>query len=549
MAIQTLYSSDNGNEFIEKLNNNFAECSTGGTEGAVSISLPLQGGDLKTATGYIDGRWCTAASTPVWTDDNFYKYLHTPCYLSLAGNKVKSVNVPSGSTLSIFCYDETLTLLSSNGVVNAVANIPSSAKYVKFQLYNSSGFAQVIALDMTLAAEPTWVKNTGTAYTAQFFNFDSRPPKLWDNSSYTTVHSLPTGNSADVDSARYHDNGCVILPPNYSPTGKPCKVVFWFNGDGCAWFIKHDPFKQANGNTSAYDQNFKYFNACGYAVVMCTGYTSMWKDEQGAADASLCVSRVSPAYIASVRALYDRVMANYNFDPQVYIAAKSAGGGMLLHTAITRPFPIRAAAGISVCVCNFDVMRHSYVGTQKTWQKRLGCANWNDFVLSPSGSGSTATLVHNASGANANQIADSNRLIANKDIYRKYDAFGMNSDIDWDAFVTQCLALSSPFNNGADYPSALTDVIFEATKVVNTPLKYWCATKDAAVPYTWHKIMVEWINRNGGIAELRSYTGSDGSHTTFCGEGNKTATASTQYGGSKTAAIGIIEAVEWFKRW
>jgi hypothetical protein len=146
-------------------------------------------------------------------------------------------------------------------------------------------------------------------------------------------------------------------------------------------------------------------------------------------------------------------------------------------------------------------------------------------------------------------LADSTRLSTNKDIYRKYDAFGMNSDIDWDAFVTQCLLLTTPFNNGADYPSALTDVIFAAAKVVETPLKYWCATKDAATPFTWHKIMVDWIAKNGGIAELRSYTGSDGSHTTFCGEGNKTATKDTPYGGSKTASIGIIEAVDWFKRW
>lgn len=542
--MKTINANSTGSEFIQDLNDNFAEC-VGGADGSVSVSVPMQGSELKSATGYVDGRWCAAGASNgvgTWTDDNFYKYLHTPCYLSLKGNKVKSVTVPTGSTLSIFCYDETFTLLE-DGVVNAVANIPATASYVKMQLYNSSSYASVTSLSVTLAAQPEWVKNTGEAYVPQFFNYDCKPPKLWDDANYTTPHALPTDGSADVDTTRYHDNGVVILPPNYSPTGKPCKVVLWFNGDNCPWFIMHDPFKKANGDTSAYDANFKYFNACGYAVVMCSGYTSMWKDEQGAAEASMFVSRVSPAYIASVRALYDHVMANYNFDPQVYLGAKSAGGGMLLHTAITRPFPIRAAAGMSVSVCSIDGMRHSYVGTQKTWQKRLGAANWNDFTLSQ-GSGATATIV-----TSSGQPAEAARISANKDIVRKYDAFGMASDIDWDAFVTQCLSLSNPFNEGADYPSALTDVIYASNKRVNTPLKYWCATKDNATPYTWHKIMVEWITRNGGIAELRSYTGSDGGHATFAGDGNKTAMVATQYGGSRTASIGFVEAVEWFKRW
>lgn len=544
MAMQTITGQENGSELINKLNGNFSECVTGGGNGNVSINVPMQGGDLKASNGYVDGRWCTAASTPAWTDDDFYKYLHTPCYLSLKGNSVKEdPTVPSGSTLSIFCYDETFTLMN-DGVVNAVASIPNGTAYVKFQLYNANGFAQVIALDLTLSAQPTWVKNTGAAYTPQFFNYDCKPPKLWDDANFTTPHTMPTGDSADVDNTRYHDNAFVMLPPNYEPKGAPCKVIFWFNGDGTGWFINHSITSSA-----AYVNNFNYLNACGYAIVQCTGYTSMWKDEQGADSVSMWVGRISPAYIASVRALYDHVMANYNFDPQVYLGAKSAGGGMLLHTAITRPFPIRAAAGISVCVCNFDIMRHSYVGTQKTWQKRLGCPNWTEFQLSQSGSGSTATLVHNGSGATATQIADANLLKDNKNIIRKYDAFGMSADIDWDAFVTQCLLLTSVFNDGADYPSALTDVIYASHKVVPTPLKYWCATKDAATPFTWHKIMVDWINRNGGIAELRSYTGSDGKHSTLSGSDNKTATVSTPYGGSRTAGIGFVEMVEWFRRW
>jgi hypothetical protein len=344
-----------------------------------------------------------------------------------------------------------------------------------------------------------------------------------------------------------------MLPPNYSPTGTPCKVVFWFNGDACPWFILHDPFHDIEGNASIYEKNFKYFNACGYAVVMCFGYTSMWKDEVGATRTTSS-SRVQPAYIASVRALYDRIMTNYNFEPGVYLGAKSAGGGMLLHTAITRPFPVRAAAGMSVVVSNFDLMRWSSLALQKQWQKMLGCPDWNSFLLTQDKHGASATIVHNGSGANANQLADATRLSNNKALYRKYDAFGMNSDIDWDDFVTQCLLFKTPYNEGADYPTALTDVIYNSMVVVPTPIKYWCATKDTRVPYTWNRIIVDWINNNGGIAELRPYSGDDGTHSTFCGGesgGGKVANnLPTPYGGTMSGVnIGIVEAVDWFKRW
>lgn len=548
--MNTINMTDKGKDFIDKLNENFAECMAGGS-GDVSVSVPLQGGKLEAATGYVDGRWCaTGASNGVgtWTDDGFYNYLHTPLYLSLNGNKVNDVTVPTGSTLTIFCYDATFAM---TGTVNDEDNIPDGTAYVKLQLNKSNGYPTLLALDMELAAEPKWVKNMAEPFTQQWFNYECHPPKLWDDANYTEPHELPTDDSADVDNTRYHDNGMVMLPPNYSPTGVPTKVVLWFDGDSIPWFIMHSSFKRANGNTSVYEMNFKYLNAMGYAVVQCSGYTSMWKDESGSTDAAWWFARISPAYIASVRALYDHIMSNYNFDPAVYIAAKSAGGGMLMHTALTQPFPVRAAAGMSVILSNFDTMRYSNVRTQKTWQKRLGCSNWDDFVLSSSGSGSTATIVHNASGANANQTADAARLAANKDVIRKYDAFGMLTDIDWDAFVTQCLKLTTPFNDGANYPSALTDIIFASSKVVNTPIKLWSATKDNAVPYTWHKIVVDWVNRNGGIAELRSYTGDDGQHHTFCGSSEVFAdNLPTPYGGvMNDVNIGFVEAVEWFKRW
>lgn len=557
MAIQTLYHSDKGADFIKKINDNFSECQTGSaSDGSVSLRVPLQGGELKSETGYVDGKWCVNVQQAsnsyngTWTDDNFYKYLHTPLYLSLDRNNIKNVVVPTGSTMTIFCYN---AAFEKTAAVSAVDSIPAATAYVKFQFYKSSWTNSTPKADLhlTLAAQPQWVKNAGPALNFQYFNFECKPPKLWDDADLTSPqapHEMPTDDTADADSTRYHDNGCVILPPDYTPTGKPCKVIIWFGGDNNSTFINHTTYSEQAHTPTGYEATNKYFATNGYAVAMCSGFTSMWSKEEGAAKSSLWCARLTPAYIAAIRAFYDHIMLNYNFEPAVYLGAKSAGGSMLLHTATTRPFPIRAAAGLSVIISMIDTMRYSYVNTQKSIQKRWGCSNWNDFTIASSGHGKNVTQVHNASGASAAQIADANRLLANKEIYRKLEPFTIGSDIDWDAFVTQNLLLKVAFNDGADYPTALTDIIFAAKKEIKTPIKFWCATLDASVPYTWHKIMVDWIVRSGGIAEMRTYTGNDGAHGTFDGAAHAV-TVTTQDGTEMNVPLGAIEIVEWFKRW
>lgn len=563
--MKTINANSTGAEFIQDLNDNFAECMTGGGDGNISVKVPLQGGELKSSTGYADGKFCS--NTPLvvggskpssftYTDDDYNKYLHTPCYLSLKGNKVKNVIVPTGSTLSIFCYDDTFTLLSG-GVVSDEENIPTLAAYVKMQIYNSSGFSQVIPLEMELATEPSWVKNSFTPLSYQFHNYECKPPKLWDDTNYTTPHSLPTGANADADNTRYHDNCFVMLPPNYSPFGEPTKFVIFFQGDGAVTFTGHNPFVGFSGSTvtqSIYEINFKYLNNMGYAVVSPCGYTSMWSGEIGVQQTGYWAPRISPAYIASVRGMYDFLMRNYNFDSAPYLAGKSAGGYMTLYTSATLPFPVRAAAGMSIACSLATSLCRAIIVTQKSMQKRLGCSNWNDFVLNNPGQAATSdnTKATKKTGASSAQIADANRLIANDDIYRKYDQFTVGSDIDYDAYMLEVQNLEE--YTETEPPQSFVALLNASHKVMPTPIKLWCATKDPSAPYLLHKMFADWVSQNNGICELRSYTGDDGTHHTFCGGtsgGGKVANnLPTPYGGTMSGVnIGIVEAVEWFKRW
>jgi alpha-beta hydrolase superfamily lysophospholipase len=244
-------------------------------------------------------------------------------------------------------------------------------------------------------------------------------------------------------------------------------------------------------------------------------------------------------------------MTNYNFDPMPYIAAKSAGGNMLLNTAATLPFPVRAAAGFSIMVSMTDGMAQCALAPQKTWQKMCGCSNWDSFVLNSRDYAliSDGTRASKKSGASANQIADADRLIANKDIYRNLDQFTAMSDMDYGEFLDAVL-LFDPFND-EEPPQALFDLIANSHKNMRVPVKLWCATKDLSVPYVWHQLYADWVSRCNGICELRPYTGDDGNHGTFVGGTTHVANnIPTPYGGTISGVnIGIVEAVEWFKRW
>lgn len=549
--MKTINANSTGAEFIQDLNDNFAEC-LAGADGTISVKVSMQGGDLKTSTGYVDGRWCAAGASNgvgTWTDDNFYKYLHTPCYLSLNGNKVKNVTVPSGSTLSIFCYDDTFTLLSS-GVVNDEDNIPESTAYVKMQLYNPNGYAQVLALNIVLAAAPQWVKNTGVPSTAQWFNYECKPPKLWDDiPTCATPHTASVGDSADIDNTRYHDNGVVLLPTNYSPTGKPCPVVLFFNGDVAPWFVMHDAFHSSSGAQTTYEQNFKYLNACGYAVAMCTGYTSMWSGGEWATQVSKWYPRMSSAYVASANALYDHLMSNYNFDPRVYVAGKSAGGMMTLYLASMARFPVKAAAGFSVTTSMMNSLAQSSSYQVKVWQRLLGAQDWDDFLLNTGSYNSVSEMTRASilASQSSNAYKDAQRLIANEDYYRHLEPFTAASHIGFDAYLRQILSYD-PF--GQAEPTDFNNLIQTAYNGVKTPVKLWCATGDLATPYMMHKLYVDFVKASNGVAELRTYTG--GSHNTFCSQsgGIVVNNLPTPYGVTMNGVnIGIVEAVEWFKRW
>lgn len=549
--METIYGTENGQEFIGKLNDNFAECMTG-SGGAISVKVPMQGGDLKSADGRVDGKWCDVSTPSVgtsvdsyfaghYTDDDYTKYLHTPCYLSLIGNKVKSVTMPSGSTLTIFCYDDTFTLISG-GVVSSADNIPDGAAYVKMQAYNANGFAQVLPITLTLASAPKWVKNTDTALVPRFVNFECKPPKFFDDAACTIPHAAPTGAAADVDNTRYHDNGFVMLPPNYSPHGEPTKFIIWFSGDACMWFMAHNPFisRDSNGKVAAsvYEKNFKYLCNMGYAVVSFGGYTSMWGNEYGATRPTWWIAKIKPSYIASLRAFYDYLLANYNFDARPYIAAKSAGGYMLIHSASTMPIPIRAAAGLSIGIDLCSTIRGQLLNSQKSWQKMMGNPDWNSFTLNSGGSSITQRA--NPNSSNTNEKNDGDLLMNHKELYRTLCPILANTEVsDYHGYFTAIMTADT------EASSAMRAAMH---KVCMVPTKLWCATKDTAVSFSAHELIVAMITRGGGVAELRSYTGDDGSHSTFDGA-DKAVPMTMQDGTVLNVPLGAVEMVEWFKRW
>ena len=149
----------------------------------------------------------------------------------------------------------------------------------------------------------------------------------------------------------------------------------------------------------------------------------------------------------------------------------------------------------------------------------------------------------NPNSSNANEKNDGDLLMNHKELYRTLCPILANAEVtNYDGYFTAIMTADTATS------SAMKAAMH---KVCMVPTKLWCATEDTAVTYSAHELVVAMITRGGGVAELRSYTGSDGNHATFCGEGGKVANnLQTPYGGTMSGVnIGVVEAVEWFKKW
>ena len=354
MAIQTINTSDNGNTFVGKLNNNFAECMTGG--GQRTIYMQLQGGKIATSTSSattiehnnVVGYPCVS------TDDNeFLKNCHTTLLLSLENCLVNSVTLLTGESLTIFCYGADGSYLSN---VSSVQNIPDTAFFVRFMVSKSTAYSSLRSLEVSVQGKPMLIKNsTPSLVTDAFFSFETTYPSQFEttdnDTSSSDVENAGKNYMGSNNNARYYDNAWIKLPPNYSAEGDPIPLVVYIHGTNGFDFYK-GPYDNGYGPLQSFIANN------GYAVCDCSGITSKDKvSNLGSNDYDEAF--YSPSFISAIADMVRYITANYNVkDDGVYIYGKSAGGYTLHLMTVMQGLKIKAAASLAPGISSFSSIEY-----------------------------------------------------------------------------------------------------------------------------------------------------------------------------------------------
>lgn len=538
----TITSNNNAEQFVNDLNENFAEAaaaqSGGGSGSAISrtVKLQMQGGQL--VNGY----------TGFTTDDSVFKNsIHSVMMMNIEECTITNVATESGETLTIFCYDGSGAYAES---VNSISDIDSATCcFVKFMLTNTSGaYTYIRQLSVTVTGKPSFVKNSVPELVAKKqFSFEVTFPSKFDSLSGENGYIGANNN------ARYYDNGYIKLPPNYSQDGSPVPLVVYIHGSNGFGFdgVMSDP-NLAYGPL----QNFIVNN--GYAVCDCSGLTnadhhkgetgySEYSGDQGAEDVFF-----APSFISCINDLVKHITANYNVkDDGVYIYGKSSAGYTLHMLTQTQGLKIKAAASLAPAITTFANLKH-YI----THQRTPTCRAFRQLGLSePTGS-----------WGNENS-GDMKLILDNIHVLRQIDPFFIGTDLTDEQVkhLVKKVYGTDPNNNQngkfyyavllnttGDYYDADSETILDsAVTHVTVPTKIWVADDDTAVSYVDALMYVEMAQRGGSQCYMRRMPSKTGGHHSVDTDGSapKVYYRPKYSGTAVNIPVAYAELVDWFNRW
>ena len=140
--------------------------------------------------------------------------------------------------------------------------------------------------------------------------------------------------------------GVVLLPPNYTPNGKPCPVIVYFHG--WSHYVNYKQWGAAGDDYAGFMMQKQRYAAAGYAVVDVNHKDSAKKGNYS----GLGSRQDNECY----RAALDYVYKNYNVRHDCYIVCGSAGGINGIN-ATYEWHDVRAAVWLD---CWIDVAEHPY---------------------------------------------------------------------------------------------------------------------------------------------------------------------------------------------
>lgn len=307
------------------------------------------------------------------------------------------------------------------------------------------------------------------------------------------------------------DNGILILPENYSQSGKPTRMIICCHGTG-TW-ITNTSNQIANG--------YMFFLTQGYAIM----------DINGVPGSTPTSARHygTPVILRSLIAAYNFCIQNYNIYSDVFVSGLSMGG--LASTIISESGAIPVIAQGAFCPC-IDIYREAFATAWNGAQQRQEICEKFGF---------TGTPPSNFTNTRPVPEDEQNYFLANIDKVIGYNCMWKNTiGLNFE----NCVSVPVP-NNVLTETEDEKNLFSTANKIRRIPIKIWHCTNDTTIPYKYSKYYIDMCRRSGCLAELRPFP--TGGHAAWAGGG--TVTDIPTITEETTSCAGAIwELYRWFKR-
>ncbi len=473
-----------------------------------AISLPI-----KLVAGKLDANGVIVGST--MSDSDIFLNMITPLYLN-----AKIVNFPldNDESATYYFYDKGFAFIASSS--NA-ENIPSLAKYMKVMVSKATEYSsleKVVVATLTRNGGEIFVKN-GNAGQTIFFSYGVNIP--------TTLY--PSGDTYSGVQKAYN-NGYVVLPPNYTKEGEPVKLAIFAHGTGGYEFNETA--------VKTYNKFVQFIAKNGYAVVDCSAMTNLYSGTtktDGTTNSSVVDTNFPcPISINNFVELYNVVTRDYNISKEsVFIYGKSSGGRMATILGQLKDIPIKA---VGVLAGSVD----SLIDT-RSLDSSIAGANWGLANLgypSPNISRKAASS------------ADVAYLVANYEKLIGFNSIWMNTTgIDFETWTS---AVFQSSHTSASYlaNTTLTDMIANASKAINVPVKFWHAEDDVNVPLAGTLFFAQLVRNGGGRCIVETIPSGLGAHWAVDTDANAPQVSyTTKFGETISVTCAYAELVDWFDQW
>ena len=463
----------------------------------INRNIELQGGDL-----YNNG----IVKRITNSREEYLKYLNTPLFLNAL--EIKAVNnIEPGEKVLFYCYTEDFKFIGTT----VQYKLLEGTVWVKIKLENNHDYVGTKAVNIT------YVTN-GFPDTKNTYSSLSRLTY-----SYEVFDKIGSTESSYMDNERHFDNGMIILPPNYSNTGDPVRLVIFAHGTGgFSW-----------KSSGSYRDLLEFVAKNGYAVCDCCGMSD--KYSIGEQVPPISDSRHNLMSISCYCSMYEFLMKNFNLkDDGCFMFGKSNGGIATTYMTQAQPIPIIASAALAPSVSIIESLRYTRGGSLQYWTDRLGlnvdCSNVAE-----------KTRLYEVESSNQDIV---NYLTSHANVFAHIDPFVMQTDIDANELATALF--SRPYLKASEN-IAVDKIVRKTKKKQDCPMLLFHALDDRAVPYEISKWYVEMCKKTDSPCFLRTIPSGVGGHHAVDTDANAPLVPYITKNGE---TVQIVEAykelVEWF---